>query len=369
MPETDMNLRVPGPTPVPAEVATAGSQPMVNHRGPEFAASMAAVLEGLKPFFGSESQPLLLTGSGTGALEAAVVNVLSPGDKVLSVTGGVFGDRFAAIAQAFGADVRFLRVEWREAAQVDAVVDAARGIPNLKAVLLTHNETSTGVTNDLPLIAAQLRSYVPQSLLLVDGVSSVGALPFEFDAWDLDVAVTGSQKAWMSPPGLSMIAVSERAWAAHRSATMPRFYWDFTKAQASGEKHTTPFTPAVGIVLALQTALSLMSSESKDAIFSRHERIGSRLRTGLHGLGLDLFAELQVASNTVTAVRLPERPSGSELIRDLRERGIVVAGGQDCLKGKIFRIGHMGWVHEEDIDAVLGALRDCLKGSIVEAAI
>jgi aspartate aminotransferase-like enzyme len=336
---------------------------MVNHRGPEFALVMAEVAEGLKPFFGTAEEPLLLTGSGTGAQEAAVVNVLSPGDDVLAVTIGVFGDRFAAIAEAFGARVERLQGEWGKAIAPAVVAGAVRQRPNLKAVLLTHNETSTGVTNDLAAIAAAVRAAAPAEppLVLVDGVSSIGALPFAMDAWGIDVAISGSQKAWMSPPGMAMIAVSQRAWKAHAVARMPRFYWDLTKARKNAEKRTTPFTPAVGVVRALQEALRLMLAEGPEEIFARHRRIGSQLRAGLEQLGLELFADPAVASDTVTAVRVPAGVDASAFIRGLRTHGVVVGSGQDWLKGSIFRVGHMGWVHETDIDEVLAAIESVLN--------
>jgi aspartate aminotransferase-like enzyme len=359
------NLRVPGPTPVPDRVADAGARPMVNHRGPEFAASMTEVIEGLKPFFGSAADPLLLTGSGTGAQEAAVVNMMSPGDEVLAVVGGVFGARFADIALAFGADVHRLDVEWGQAVRPEAVAAVVRARPSISAVILTHNETSTGVTNDIPAIVAAIRA-VPGTdpVVLVDGVSSIGALPFRFDEWDVDVAVTGSQKAWMSPPGLAMVAVSERGWEAQRRATMPRFYWDFGKARKNGDKRTTPFTPAVGVMHAMQEALRLMHEEGPEAVFARHEAIGAQVRDGVARLGLELFPEPAIASNTVSAVRVPAGVDASALLRNLRERhGVVLGSGQEWLKGSIFRIGHMGWVHEEDIAHLLDALRQELQSA------
>ena len=366
-----VNLRVPGPTPVPDQVARAAARPMVNHRGPEFAAAMTEVVEGLKPFFGTRDDPLLLTGSGTGAMEAAIVNVLSPGDEVLAVTIGVFGDRFADIAQAFGATVHRLQAEWGKAIEPDAVAQALKEHRNIKAVLLTHNETSTGVTNDLAAIAAVVRTGGGDApLLLADGVSSIGALPFEMDVWNIDVAITGSQKSWMSPPGVGMIALSERAWKAYAEARMPRFYWDFGKARKNGTRGTTPFTPAVGVVHALQEALRLMHAEGQEAVFARHRHIGVSIRKGIKSLGLELFADPAVVSNTVTAVRIPARVDASAFLRDLRQRHhLVVGSGQDWLKGSIFRIGHMGWIHDSDVDHLLSALRSALQTARLEEAV
>ena len=366
----EINLRVPGPTPVPEQVALAGARPMVNHRGPEFAATVGEVLERLRPFFGIESEPLLLTGSGTGAQEAAVVNMLSPGDDVLSVTAGVFGERFAAIAEAFGANVIRVQCEWGKAISPETAAAAVRENPDVKAVILTHNETSTGVTNDIAALTAAVRQAAGprQPVVLVDGVSSIGAIPFRQDEWDVDVAISGSQKAWMSPPGMAMVGVSERGWAAYAEARMPRFYWDFMKARKNGEKRTMPFTPAVGVIHAMQEALRLMTEEGAENVYARHAQLGARLRTGLKALGLELFADPAVASNTVTAVRTPDGIETSSLIKALRQRRVVVANGQDWLKGSIFRIGHMGWVHEQDIDSLLGALEATLRESRLEAA-
>jgi aspartate aminotransferase-like enzyme len=341
---------------------------MVNHRGPEFAAVIGEVLENLKPFFGSAAEPLLLTGSGTGAQEATVVNMLSPGETVLSVTAGVFGERFAAIAEAFGANVVRLQGEWGKAIEPETVAAALRENPEISAILLTHNETSTGVTNDVAALVHAARAVAPEVTILVDGVSSIGALPFELDAWDVDVAISGSQKAWMSPPGIAMVAVSERGWEAYQRATMPRFYWDFAKAKKNGDKRTTPFTPAVGVLHAMQEALRLMIAETPEGVFARHRRIGEQVRSGIAELGLELFADPSAASNTVTAVRAPEGVDASALIKALRARGIIVGSGQDWLKGSIFRIGHMGYVDTDDIDAVLDGLRSALDETRLEQA-
>jgi aspartate aminotransferase-like enzyme len=366
------NLRVPGPTPVPPEVAQAGASPMVNHRGPEFAAVMEEVAERLIPFFGSREEPLLLTGSGTGAQEAAIVNTLSPGDDVVAVVAGVFGERFADIADAFQADVYRLELDWGRAVDPSELGRVLRERPNTRAVILTHNETSTGVTNDVRALAETVRRAAAGSppVILVDGVSSIGALPFEMDSWGVDIAISGSQKAWMSPPGVGMIAVSEHGWEAYKQAKMPRYYWDIAKARKNAGKRTTPFTPAVGVIRAMQEALRLMTEEGPEAIFARHVAIGHRVREGVQALGLELFADPDVASNTVTAVRVPAGVDASALLRALREHhGVVLGSGQGWLKGAIFRIGHMGWVQEEDVDHVLDALAVELKEYRLEEAV
>jgi aspartate aminotransferase-like enzyme len=251
----EQNLRIPGPTPIPPQVIAAMARPMINHRGPEFAAILARVTEQLKHFFQTEQPVLGFPSSGSGAMEAAVVNCFSPGDTVLAVTIGVFGNRLAKIAEAFGLDVIRLEVPWGQAADPEAVAARLAALPNARGVLLTHNETSTGVTNDIAAIAAAIRAQQPETLILVDAVSSLGCVDMRMDAWDLDVVFTGSQKGWMVPPGVAMIGVGQRAWAATKKATLPRFYWDFAMTLRSLEKGQTPYTPPVSIYFGLDVSL------------------------------------------------------------------------------------------------------------------
>lgn len=353
-------LRVPGPTPCPPEVLKAMAWQMVNHRGPEFHQMLTDVTEDLKKVFQTRNDVLLLTGSGTGGLEAAVVNTLSPGDKVLSVSIGVFGDRFASIAKAFGADVANLKVEWGKAADPDAVKKAIKENPGIKAVLVTHNETSTGVTNDLAAISKVVKDA--GKLLIVDAISSMSSINLPVDKWGCDVVISGSQKGWMVPPGMAMVSVSEGAWKAHAAAKMPRFYWDFTRAKKNyDEKKENPWTPAISIVFALTVSLKMMLKEGIDNIFDRHARVAEMTRDGIKKLGLPLFAEESHASNTVTAVGIPEGLDGKKLRQVLREEyKVVLAGGQQTLDGKIFRIGHLGMVNEKDIKEILAAIQKTL---------
>ena len=350
------NLRVPGPTPLPNEVLQSMTKQMINHRGAEFGEILNDVTAKLKQLFQTKQDVFLLTGSGTGGLEAAIVNTLSPGDKVLSVSIGVFGDRFAAIAEQFGAEVIPLRFEWGKAADADAVRQALQAEPKIKAVLVTHNETSTGVTNDLAPICSVVKEF--DKLLLVDAISSLGSINLPVDDWHLDVTVTGSQKGWMAPPGLTMVSVSQEAWQAHSKAKMPHFYWDFTRAKSYLEKDQTPWTPAVSIVFALSVSLDMMLREGLSNIIARHARIGKAARDGIKSLGLSLFAEESYASNTVTAARSADGLDAKKMLQILKdEHNIVLAGGQQTLSGKIFRIGHLGWVTENDIETVISALR------------
>ena len=354
-----MNLRIPGPTPCADEALKAMSRQMINHRGPEFAAILKRVTAGVQEVFQTKNDVLILTTSGTGGMEAAVVNFLSPGERVLSVSIGAFGDRFAQIATAYGADVTKLAVEWGKAAD-PAEVDAALSAGGFTAMLVTHNETSTGITNPLKELAAVGRKH--GVLLIVDAVSSLSSVPCLVDEWDLDVVVTGSQKGWMVPPGLAMVAVGERGWKAHEKATMPRFYFDLGKAKKTLEKDQTPWTPAVSIFYAMDVALEIMLKEGMDNIFARHERIGKLTRDGVKALGLEMFAQdEQYASNTVTAVKVPEGVDGKALVKMMREEyDTVLAGGQAALQGKIFRIGHLGLVSDADITACLDALKQAL---------
>jgi len=352
-------LRIPGPTPVPDEVLQAMAKQMINHRGPEFVQLLNDVTAKLKQIFQTKGDVLVLTGAGTGGLEAAIVNTLSPGDKVLSTSIGVFGDRFTKIAQQFGAEIIALDFEWGKAADIDTIRRALQAEPKIKAVLVTHNETSTGVTNDLASISSVVKEF--DKLLLVDAVSSLGSIDLPVDDWHCDVTITGSQKGWMVPPGLTMVSVNEEAWQAYAKAKMPRFYWDFTKAKSSLEKGQTPWTPAVSIVFALQVALDMMLKEGLANIVARHARVGKAAREGIKSLGLSLFAEESHASNTVTAVAAPEGLDVKKLRKILKEEHqVVLAGGQQKLDGKIFRIGHLGWVNEKDIEAVISALKVAL---------
>jgi aspartate aminotransferase-like enzyme len=349
------NLRIPGPTALPPSVREAGGRQMVNHRGDEFKALLGRVEAGMKPYFGTRHDVILLTCAGTGGLEAAVVNTLSPGDPVLAVTMGAFGDRFAAIADAYGASVTRLEVEWGRAAGAAEVRRAAAAIPGLKAVLLTHNETSTGVTNDVGALAAAVREVAPDALLLVDAISALGAVPFAMDDWGLDLVVTGSQKAWMSAPGMAMAAVGPRAWAAAETARMPRFYLDLGRHRATAVNGETPWTPAVAVLYQVDEGLRLMAAEG-DGVFARHATCAAMARAGLRALGFELLADDDVASRTVTAAWIPDGLDWKAFNGMLKRRGLVLAGGQGKLKGRIFRLGHLGSVTPDDILAAIGVI-------------
>ncbi len=365
------NLRIPGPTALPPSVREAGSRQMINHRGPEFAAMLDRILTGMKPFFGTTSDIAMLSCAGTGGLEAAVVNVLSPGDRVLGVSIGSFGDRFAKIASTYGADVTKLSVDWGEAAdpaEVRAALQAERA-PGYRAVLLTHNETSTGVMNPIPALAAAIHEAAPGALILVDSVSGLGAVPFEMDAWGLDVVVTGSQKAWMAAPGLAMVAASERGWAAMETATMPRFYLDLRAHREAHAKGQTPWTPAIAVVYQVDEGLTLMARETAAGIFARHEACAAAARAGLAALGFELFADPRFASRTVTAAKVPDGLDWKTFNGAIKAHGVVLAGGQGKLTGLIFRLGHLGSVTLGEILDAIGVIEQVSieQGRSVEA--
>jgi aspartate aminotransferase-like enzyme len=354
-----MQLRVPGPTPCPPQALQAMGRQMINHRGGEFAKILNSTTVKLKQVFQTKVDVFLLTASGTGGLEAAIVNTLSPADKVLSVSNGAFSERFADIAESYGAEVIRLSFEWGKAIDLEAIERTLKIDGDIRAVLVTHNETSTGMTNRLGDISSVVKKF--NRLLLVDAISSLGCIDLPTDKWQCDVVVTGSQKGWMAPPGLAMVSVSEKAWQANAQAKMPRYYWDLSKAKDFLQKGQTPWTPAISLFYTLDTTLDLMLSEGLNNIFARHARVAQITREGVKSLGLSLFPEEEFASNTVTAVNAGDKIDVSQLIKVLREEhNVVIAGGQRKLAGRIFRIGHLGSVHEDDIKSVLEALNKAL---------
>lgn len=354
-------LMIPGPTYVAPRVLRALSAPMINHRGPEFAALFVEVTGGVKRVFRTENDVLIFPAAGTGGMEAAVTNLLSPGDHVLVGVMGVFGQRFAGIARAFGAEVEEIAVEWGKAVQPEEIRRRLERNPGIKAVIVTHNETSTGVSLDLQGVAGVVREY--PALLVVDAVSSLGALPLFADEWGIDVVVAGSQKALMIPPGLALVSVSPAAWEAHASARMPRFYWDFSACRKSAEKSQNPYTPAVSLWYALRESLEMIEEEGLDNIYRRHALLGAMARAGVRALGLELLVEDEkAASNTVTAVKAPAGIEVKPLRKVMQDRfGVTIAGGQARLEGKIFRIGHLGAVRPMDVVATIAALEMSLR--------
>ncbi len=357
-----MRIMLPGPTPCPDEVLRALSRPMINHRGPEFVKIVNACTEGVKWLYQTKNDLLTLTTSGTGAMESAVVNVLSPGDKVLALVSGEFGKRFAAIARAYGADVDALEVPYGEPVTPEIVASKLDEGTRYAAVLLTHNETSTALLNPIAAIARVIRERLPDTLILVDAVSGMGTAPLPADELDLDVVVAGAQKAFMLPPGLAFASVSPRAWEAYQHAKMPRFYFDYGKARDFLAKGQTPWTPAISLFFGLEVAVRLLREEGLDGIFKRHERLMRMVRAGARGLGLKLVvSEERYASRAVTGIYAPEGMDPAVLRKTLQARfGYVVAGGQGPLTSTIFRVGHLGYYDEADMLGLIAALEATL---------
>lgn len=362
-----MQLRIPGPTPLPDEVLAAMHRDMISHREGEFRDLLLDVTDMLKAAFQTHNDLLVFPGAGTGGLEASIVNLFSPGDTVVALPVGSFGARYADIAERFGLRVVRVPSAWGEPVDLAALQRAIEAGPGtgISGVLVTHNETSTGVQNDVEAIGQVMRDVAgkpgklgktPTPLLLVDCISSMGAVDIPVDLWGIDVAITASQKAWMAPPGLTMLSISPRAWAAHDVATLPRYYWDFAEARRYLQRGETPYTPAISLLFGLQASLRLIMAEGLPNVFARHERIRDQVRAAARRIGLEPFAPDGAASRTVTALRAPEGRTASQIVAAMLEGDIVIAGGQEAYKEKLIRIGHMGMVSERDIDDVMAAL-------------
>ncbi|MGI0488451.1 pyridoxal-phosphate-dependent aminotransferase family protein [Pantanalinema rosaneae CENA516] len=360
--DNPLMLMVPGPTPVPEPVLLAMAKHPIAHRSDEFFQLMAEVTQNLNWLHQTQHDVLILASSGTGAMEAGMINFLSPGDRVLVGCNGKFGDRWAELASKFGLQVDTITAEWGTPLDPEQFRDrlAADTDKTIKAVILTHSETSTGVINDLETINHYVKAH-GEALIMVDAVTSLGSVQIPIDDWGLDVVVSASQKGYMMPPGLGFVAVSPRAWRAYPTAKFPRFYLDLGKYQQDALKHSNPFTPPVNLFFALQAALQMMQTEGLEGIFDRHQRLSQALRSGLQALGFRLFAPDHAASPTVTAL-FPPDGIDAEAIRSVMKHRfkIMLAGGQDHLKGKILRIGHLGYVRDRDILTALSALEATL---------
>lgn len=348
-------LMIPGPTPVPESVLVELARHPVGHRSKEFSDIFMFCIESLK-WLGKtkNSDAFIYTASGTGAMEAAISNILSPGDKVLSLVTGVFGKRFGQIAQTFGATVEMITVDPGKVIDSKILEQKLSLDKNkeIKVVTVTHSETSTGTANNLEKIAKAVKSH--GALLLVDAITSLGCMNVEIDNWGLDIVISGSQKGFMIPPGLSFIYVSPKTWEYYKKSKCPKFYWDFGKHKKSLDEKTTPFTPNVSFVCALRKAFEMMQEEGLENIIKRHDRLKTRLRAGLKELGLKLLCEDKDASAAITAIYPPKGISVSDIRAAYKKDwDITVANGQDTLKDKIFRIGHLGFVGDRDIEMAL----------------
>ncbi|HEY9649157.1 MAG TPA: alanine--glyoxylate aminotransferase family protein [Coleofasciculaceae cyanobacterium] len=360
--DNKLMLMIPGPTPVPEQVLLALAKHPIGHRSGEFSQIMGEVTENLKWLHQTQNDVLTLTVSGTGAMEAGIINFLSPGDRVLVGCNGKFGDRWAELCAAFGLNVEKISAEWGKPLDTEQfreklVADTEKQI---KAVIITHSETSTGVLNDLETINRHVKEH-SEALMIVDAVTSLGAVNLPIDNWGIDVVASGSQKGYMVPPGLGFVAVSPKAWEAYKTAKLPRFYLDLGAYRKSAAKNSNPFTPPVNLIIGLQVALRMMKAEGLDSIFARHQRLMNATREAVRALSLPLFAPDEAASPAITAVSPVSVEA--EQIRGVMKKhyDIALAGGQDHLKGKIFRIGHLGFVSDRDILSAIGALEATLR--------
>ena len=356
-----LTLMIPGPTPVPETVLKAMGRHPIGHRSGEFQDVVKRTTEQLRWLHQTSGDVLVITGSGTAAMEAGIINTLSRGDKVLCGDNGKFGERWVKVARAYGLDVEVIKAEWGQPLDPEAFraaleADSAKAI---RAVILTHSETSTGVINDLETISAHVRAH-GTALTIADCVTSLGASNVPMDAWGLDVVASGSQKGYMMPPGLSFVAMSERAWKAYDRSDLPKFYLDLGPYRKTAAKNSNPFTPAVNLYFALEAALEMMQAEGLEAIFTRHARHRAAAQAGMKAMGLPLYAAEGYGSPAITAVA-PDGIDAEQLRKAVKERfDILLAGGQDHLKGKVFRIGHLGFVCDRDVLTAVAAIESTL---------
>jgi len=366
-------LLSPGPTPVPEEVLAAAANPIIHHRTPEFSGIFMEVTEGLKYVFGTEQDVFVLTSSGTGAMEAAVINTLSPGDKVIILSGGKFGERWGQICRSYGVDVREVSIEWGEPFTKDQLTDELKANPETKAVFATLSETSSGTVYDIQGYGEVLAKS--DAILVVDGISGLGATPCPVDEWGVDVMVAGSQKSFMIPPGLAYLSFSSKTWDLVEKSTLPKFYFDAKKYKKNLEKRTTPYTPAVSLVIQQKKALDIIKSVGLEKLFEHHRILGDATRAGVKAIGLELLSKSP--GNILTAVNVPAGIDGLKLVKTMQGKYMAyIAGGQDPYKGKMFRIAHLGYMGGFDIITALTALEmtlselgyDFKRGSAIGAA-
>ena len=358
-----LTLMIPGPTPVPETVLKAMGRHPIGHRSGEFQAVVQRTTEQLRWLHQTSGDVLVITGSGTAAMEAGIINTLSRGDRVLCGDNGKFGERWVKVARAYGLNVEVIKAEWGQPLDPEAFRNAleADTQKEIRAVILTHSETSTGVINDLEAISAHVKAH-GTALTIADCVTSLGASNVPMDAWGLDVVASGSQKGYMMPPGLSFVAMSERAWQAYERSDLPKFYLDLGPYRKTAAKHSNPFTPAVNLYFALEAALEMMQAEGLEAIFARHARHRAAAQAGMKAIGLRLYAAEGHGSPAITAVA-PEGLDAEHLRKAVKDRfDILLAGGQDHLKGQVFRIGHLGFVCDRDVLTAVSAIEATLHG-------
>ena len=350
----------PGPVPVPEFVMLEMAKPIIHHRTEEFEAIFSKATEGLKKVFMTKEEVLILASSGTGAMDAAISNTLSKGDKALVINGGKFGERWLKICKAYGVETIEHKVEWGHAVQPLQIEEILKGNSDIKAILVQASETSTGVEHPIKDIA-KLTKDRNDIILIVDGITAVGAFPVEFDNWGIDILIGGSQKAFMMPPGLAFIVLSQKAWEFSKKSDLPKFYLDLTQAHKNSLKKTSPWTPAVTLVIGLNAVLGYFDKIGLESLFKRHAILSEATVEGFKAIGLENFAE-GCTSTALSVIKAPEGVDASLIIKGLKEKyGMIVAGGQDQAKGKIFRITHMGYVDKGDIIAVIAGVEGILS--------
>ncbi len=355
-------LMTPGPTPLPTRVLLSQAEPIMHHRTPDYGEVFSLLMEGLKEIFLTKNDVLVFASSGTGAMEAAVVNCFSPGDKVLVAHGGKFGERFRDLCRTYGLEVLEYAHEWGDTADPSILESMLSGNRDIKGVFVTHSETSTGVVNDIEAIGRVVRET--QAILVVDSISGAGALEMRTDDWGVDVLVAGSQKALMTPPGLAAVAVSDKAWEMVERSELPKYYFSFTKARKglADKIPQTAFTPAVSLTVAMCRAVEMIKEEGLEEVWKRHRFLAAATREAVKAMGLELFPRDLNRAYAVTAVKVPGGIDGGAITRIMnRKHGVIIAGGQSQLKGKIFRIGHVGYYHYFDILVAVAALELTLK--------
>ncbi len=351
-------LLTPGPTPLPPEVSAVMARPIIHHRTPQFQEILKEASQGLKYVYQTANDVFIISSSGTGAMEAAVMNLLSCGDIALVVHGGKFGERWTEIAKAYGINVEIIDVQWGKAVNPEEIGKRLKANPGIKAVFTTLCETSTGVDNDIEKIAGIVKES--PAVLVVDAISGLAAIDLKTDAWGVDVVVSGSQKGLMLPPGLGFISLSPKAWKLVEASKSPRYYFDLRKAKKAIDKNDTPFTSSITLIIALNEALKMIQQDGLENIFARHRNLADAARAAIKALGLELFSPC-AASDAVTAVKVPSGIDGEKLVKTMRDDfGVTIAGGQEELKGKIFRIAHMGYIGEFDIITGISCLEKVL---------
>ncbi len=353
-------LMTPGPTPVPPAVLESQARPMIHHRTPEFCETVRSCVSGLKEVLHTENDVIILASSGTGAMESSIANCFCAGDTVIVCYNGKFGERMAKISEAYGLNVVELSYDWREVVDPADVERALAEHSDARGVILTQSETSSGVLNDVAAVGAVVADH-EDCIFIVDSITGVGAVELRTDDWNVDVVMTGSQKGLMLPPGLAAVAISEKAWRACERATLPRFYFDWRRYRKSLDADTTPFTPAVSLMHGLQVALDIILEEGIEEVVARHDLLARATRAGVEALGFELFAPVEGRGSAVTTVLAPEGVDSGKLVKIMKDDyGVTIAGGQDSYKGKIFRIGHLGYIGEFDIITTLAALEMAL---------